>query len=47
MLLNLGDELGFHVQTLQHVLEGYKVANEIAAHKTGGSTFADFWVAST
>src|SRR6185503_5608684 len=43
MLLNLGDELGFHVQTLQHVLEGYKVANEIAAHKTHGSTFADFW----
>src|SRR5215831_1073194 len=43
MLLNLSDELGFHVQTLQHVLEGYKVANEIAAHKTGGSTFADFW----
>ena len=43
MLLNLGDELGFHVQTLQHVLEGYKVANEIAAHKTHASTFADFW----
>jgi imidazolonepropionase-like amidohydrolase len=43
MLLELGDELGFRVQTLQHVLEGYKVAKEIAAHKTGGSTFADFW----
>ena len=43
MLLNLGDEIGFHVQTLQHVLEGYKVANEIAAHKTYGSTFADSW----
>jgi imidazolonepropionase-like amidohydrolase len=43
MLLNLGDELGFHVQTLQHVLEGYKVANEIAAHKTHASTFADMW----
>ena len=43
MLLNLSDELGFHVQTLQHVLEGYKVANEIAAHKTGGSTFSDWW----
>jgi imidazolonepropionase-like amidohydrolase len=43
MLLNLSDELGFHVQTLQHVLEGYKVANEIAAHKTHASTFADFW----
>jgi imidazolonepropionase-like amidohydrolase len=43
MLLGLGDELGFHVQTLQHVLEGYKVAKEIAAHKTGASTFADSW----
>ncbi len=43
MLLELGDELGFHVQTLQHVLEGYKVAKEIAEHKTGGSTFADWW----
>ena len=43
MLLNLGDELGFHVQTLQHVLEGYKVAKEIAAHKTHASTFADSW----
>jgi hypothetical protein len=43
MLLNLGDELGFRVQTLQHVLEGYKVAKEIAAHKTGGSTFSDWW----
>jgi imidazolonepropionase-like amidohydrolase len=43
MLLNLGDEIGFHVQTLQHVLEGYKVADEIAAHHTYGSTFADMW----
>ncbi|HKY04580.1 MAG TPA: amidohydrolase, partial [Blastocatellia bacterium] len=43
MLLNLGDELGFKVKTLQHVLEGYKVAKEIAAHGAAGSTFADFW----
>lgn len=43
MLLNLGDELGFKVKTLQHVLEGYKVGKEIAAHKAAGSTFADFW----
>ena len=43
MLLNLSDELGFHVQTLQHALEGYKVAKEMAAHKTGGSTFSDWW----
>jgi imidazolonepropionase-like amidohydrolase len=43
MLLDLGDELGFRVASLQHVLEGYKVAKEIAAHKAGASTFADFW----
>ncbi|HET9532354.1 MAG TPA: amidohydrolase, partial [Blastocatellia bacterium] len=43
MLLKLGEELGFRVTTLQHVLEGYKVAKEIAAHKAGGSTFADNW----
>lgn len=43
MLLNLGDELGFKVRELQHVLEGYKVAKEIAAHGVGGGTFIDWW----
>ena len=43
MLLELSDEFHFHVQTLQHALEGYKIASEIAAHKTGQSTFADSW----
>jgi len=43
MLLNLADEFGFKVRTLQHVLEGYKVAKEIAQHGAGGSTFADSW----
>jgi imidazolonepropionase-like amidohydrolase len=36
-------EVGFHIQTLQHVLEGYKVADEIAAAGTGASTFSDWW----
>lgn len=31
------------IGTLQHVLEGYKVADEIAAHGAGGSCFADWW----
>src|SRR5215217_3123065 len=31
MLINLADEFGFKVRTFQHVLEGYKVAAEIAA----------------
>src|SRR5205823_11026682 len=29
--------------TFQHVLEGYKVPDEIAQHGAGGSTFADWW----
>jgi hypothetical protein len=43
MLLRVAKEFGFHVRTLQHVLEGYKVADEIAAAGTGASTFSDWW----
>src|SRR5215208_5417988 len=43
MLINLADEFGFKIKTFQHVLEGYKVAKEIAAHGAGASTFADWW----
>jgi imidazolonepropionase-like amidohydrolase len=43
MLLNLSDEQGFKIRELQHVLEGYKVAKEIAAHGVGGGTFIDWW----
>jgi imidazolonepropionase-like amidohydrolase len=42
-LIRLADELGFKIQTLQHVLEGYKVAKEIAEHGAGASTFSDWW----
>jgi imidazolonepropionase-like amidohydrolase len=43
MLIRVADEFGFKIRTFQHVLEGYKVAKEIAAHGAGGSTFADWW----
>ncbi|MGB0036844.1 MAG: amidohydrolase [Candidatus Acidiferrales bacterium] len=43
MLLRVAKEFGFKVRTLQHVLEGYKVADEIAAVGTGASTFSDWW----
>lgn len=43
MLLRVADEFGFKIRTLQHVLEGYKVAREIAAHGAGASTFSDWW----
>jgi len=42
-LIRLADEMGFKIRTLQHVLEGYKVAQEIAAHGAGASTFSDWW----
>ncbi len=43
MLLHVADDFGFKIQTFQHVLEGYKVAKEIAAHGSGASTFSDWW----
>ena len=43
MLLRMAERYGFRIQTLQHVLEGYKVAHEIAEHGAGASTFADWW----
>lgn len=43
MLINLAEEFGFKIRTFQHVLEGYKVAKEIARHGGGASIFADNW----
>jgi len=43
MLIRLAEEMGFKIATFQHVLEGYKIASEMAAHGAGASTFADWW----
>jgi len=43
MLIRVSHEMGFHVRTFQHVLEGYKVADELAADHIGASTFSDWW----
>jgi imidazolonepropionase-like amidohydrolase len=43
MLLEIAKEFGFTVKTLQHGLEGYKIASEIAQAGTGLSSFADEW----
>ncbi|MCI0456991.1 MAG: amidohydrolase family protein, partial [Gemmataceae bacterium] len=43
MLLRVADRFGFKVQSLQHVLEGYKIAPEIADHGASCSTFSDWW----
>ncbi len=37
------ESFGVRVGTLQHILEGYKVADEIAQHGAGASAFADWW----
>ena len=42
-LLRTAEEFGFHIATFQHVLEGYRVADEIAEHGAGASTFSDWW----
>ena len=42
-LLLLADEMGFRVATLQHGLEAYKIAPEIAKRRTGVSIFVDSW----
>ena len=43
MLLKVAKDFGFRVASFQHVLEGYKVADELAAAGSGASTFADNW----
>jgi len=43
MLLRVASNLGIRVWSLQHVLEGYKIAPEILAHGASCSTFSDWW----
>ena len=43
MLLSTAQRYGIKVQSLQHVMEGYKVAAEIALHGASCSTFSDWW----
>jgi imidazolonepropionase-like amidohydrolase len=43
MFVRLARELKLSVATFQHVLEGYKVAPEIASLGAGASMFTDWW----
>ena len=42
-LMLLADEFGFRIATLQHGLEAYKIASEVAKHGAGVSIFTDSW----
>lgn len=43
MLMKVADKFGFRVNTFTHILEGYKVADKMAEHGVGASTFSDWW----
>ncbi|MCA9732003.1 MAG: amidohydrolase family protein [Deferribacteres bacterium] len=43
MLTRLAEYFNFQIGTFQHVLEGYKVAEALAQHGAGASTFSDWW----
>lgn len=43
MLMKVAERFGFRVNTFTHILEGYKVADEMAEHGVAGSTFSDWW----
>lgn len=43
MLMHVADSMGFKINTFTHILEGYKVADKMAEHGAGGSTFSDWW----
>jgi len=42
-LMRVAEEFGFRIHTFQHVLEGYRVADEIREHGAHASTFSDWW----
>lgn len=43
MLIHVAEDFDFRVNTFTHILEGYKVADKMAEHGAGGSTFSDWW----
>lgn len=43
MLMHVAESMGFKINTFTHILEGYKLADKMAKHGAGGSTFADWW----
>lgn len=43
MLMRVAEDFDFTIGTFQHILEGYKVAPEMARHGAAGSTFSDWW----
>lgn len=43
MLMHVADSMGFKVNTFTHILEGYKVADDMKVRGINASTFSDWW----
>lgn len=43
MIMNLAKDFGVKVNTLIHFNEGFKIADQIAAHGASASVFSDWW----
>ena len=43
MLMKVAEKFNFKINTFTHILEGYKLADKMAEHGVGGSTFSDWW----
>ncbi|GAA4106678.1 amidohydrolase family protein [Aquimarina addita] len=43
MLMKVAEKFNFKINTFTHILEGYKLADKMATHGVGGSTFSDWW----
>tara|TARA_B100001248_G_scaffold80419_2_gene58383 strand:+ start:1052 stop:4039 length:2988 start_codon:yes stop_codon:yes gene_type:complete len=43
MLMKVAEKFDFRIKIFTHILEGYKVADKMAKHRVGASTFSDWW----
>ncbi|MAQ70251.1 MAG: amidohydrolase, partial [Flavobacteriales bacterium] len=43
MLMELANKFDFKINTFTHILEGYKIADELKDHGASASTFSDWW----
>jgi imidazolonepropionase-like amidohydrolase len=43
MMIRVADQVGFKITSFEHILEGFKVAKEMAKHGSAGAGFSDWW----
>ena len=43
LMLDLAKKYGFNIRSFHHAIEAYKMADKLAEHRTGVSTWADWW----